>query len=273
LSLAGVRMLLVASALSPFLVAAAMGPAQAKGEYDLGFDALGYTPGQTVNATISTVASKHASMPSNDEFLREYLGHPPDGQYRVSFRRSNPQAESGMTDVVWVPAAVAFTRRETSLSARLVFQVPSVPSGRYGVRACWTPCGGQSLVGLAELSVGATELEAVLLSRLAKVQSRAGALRTKVETISTRWERSRTALDAARNQLVRATVQIESLESRIWVLEQRASARRRQSLEDLSSHDTNPALMPAAIAVGGLGGAAAASLVRRARGTRRGASR
>ena len=264
--MAGVRSLLVAAAVAALLVAATMGPAQAKGEYDLGLDALGYTPGQTVRATISTVATRHNPLPSNQEFLREFLGHPPGARYLVSF---HGQAESGMADVVWVSATVAFARRETSLAARLLFQVPSVPSGRYKVRACWTPCGGQSLVGLAELSVGVTELEALLLSRLAKVRSRADHLRTNLETLSARWKRSTGALDAARNQLVQARVQIEGLESRVRVLEGlREKERKRETLETASA-ETSPTLLTAALLVGGVGGVAATSVVRRTRTARR----
>jgi hypothetical protein len=254
---------LVAIAGGACLLLSLAGQAWAKGENEMYPGATAYVPGQTVRAQIDTVADNR--LPTNAQFLREYSGLPPGGRYVVSFRRVHPRRGE---IYVWVPAEVGFIRRERStgldyLESRLVFEVPSLPSGQYMVRGCWTPCERRSLVGRAEISIGATEREALLLSRISTIHSRAVWMRSQSHQFRDRWNRTKERLEGVRSGLAEAKPLVEDLRNRVWVLE------RRQDRERLAAATETPEPSGTAIFVGGaLVGALGVSLVRLLSGLR-----
>jgi hypothetical protein len=256
-----IQRLLCVGAVAACLVGAIKGPAaQAKGEDDLGVSSpRGYTPGETVRATITTVGSRR-NLLSNSEFLRD-LGIPSDGQYVVSFRRINAPAKSPTTGDAWVPAVTSLIRLPTWVEARLVFQVPSVPSGHYVVRACRVPCTEGSLVGRMEMSIGATAREAGLLFRLANAEREADQHRANYGVVWTRVIQYRNALESTRERLTEKSAEVADLKDRVWVLERKQENLSRQRLEALPAYGRSPGLVVGALVAGVLVGLAAASFV------------
>ena len=226
------------------------GPVVAKGENDLGTDRRSYTPGQIVRASIDTIGSRH--LPGNRQFLRGVSGLPPDGQYVVSFRRSDGLKSGGGTEYVWVPADLTIIRREANkvglLESRLAFEVPTIPSDQYVIRGCWIPCERRSLVGRAEISIGETEREALLLSRISTIQSRAVWMRSQSRQFRDRWNRTKDRLEGVRSELARAKPLIEDFQNRVWVLERRGEHERLAAAKVTDAHPDVVIFLTGAIA-------------------------
>jgi hypothetical protein len=224
----------------------------------------GYTPGETVRATITTVGSRR-NLPSNTGFLRDVLGFPQQARYVVSFRQFNAAAKSPATDYTWVPAALSFVRHKTSVEARLLFQVPSVPSGRYVVRGCWVPCAKSSLVGRTEMSIGATEREAGLLFRLANAELEADHHRANYRILWPRVIKYRNALEFTRERLTEKSAEVADLKDRVWVLERKQENLVQGRLEGVPAYNASLASVVGALIVGGFVGVTATLLVRKSR--------